>query len=138
MGKWDLYTASPMATIAKLYSVKGKEVVPIDIRPFASEYAFGLNRTPKLIAQEITAITKDSMLMHDAYLYTIQMPVNGDLNKFIGADTLHVNDVRLSNVTYLQGRYLITLVDPLTWQEQRLRMPGVQTIKVMSVNILRP
>lgn len=134
MPKWDLYTTSPEGRV-DIYKVEGNHLQLTDIRPFCSRYSYGLNRMPKVIAQETAAIAKDTAIVAAARHYQVIIPVQADLNKYINPDTLVYTPVSKAEVTQLRGKYLIVMHMPLTWQTIR-RHPDTTVLRdIIAVNV---
>lgn len=135
--KWNLYTADPSRRVEKLYKVEGNKLTPVDVRPFTSAYSYGLSRIPKVIAQEIQVITRDTSLTVSAPAYSLTADYEASLAQLINADTLRYINIRKQNIVYLQGRYVIQTYAPLTRddiKEHRTIVP----MRLLAVNIERP
>lgn len=71
--RWNVYTRTPFEPIYKLYILQNNEWKQIDLRPFQLQYAFGLCRDYKIIAQEMRLILADSAIKTQRYLTTQQL-----------------------------------------------------------------
>lgn len=134
--KWELYKASPLESVNRIYTLQGNKATEIDLRPFTPHYLFGLNRTSKIIAQEITVITKDSSFMKAARQYTLITAHDTTPDKYLNTATLQYTTVARHDVLYLRGKYIITIERPRTWQQNRDKTATTDTLALIPVNIL--
>ncbi len=133
--KWYLYTKSPIAKEQDLYEFHDGRFRYVDLRPFTSAYAFGMDRRPKVIAQEVIAITHDTAIARHAQHY-LMMP--GDRTEPLAistdADKMVYTTIARPDVKLLRGKYLIVVHPPL------LRCADKKPIDadIIAVNVVAP
>lgn len=133
--KWNLYTSPPFDSIYRLYTLNGGKAEQYDVRPFSTRFLFGLKRDSKIITEEMTFIMRDTSFMNAATAYSVSIPIDADINKYLNPDTLKYVPVDSKNVRYLKGKYLITSEQPLTWEQVRSGAVKAKMIRVLPVNI---
>lgn len=138
--RWDLYTASPQTTISKLYRVDGNKITEVDMRPFVPDFMFGLDRRPKVLAQEVSVIVDDKRLLSTMRPYLILAPEKGDIQRSIGADTLAYTTVAKPQITLLKGKYIIAMYNPASWDMHKdsMLMTTPMYMYIVAVNIVAP
>lgn len=135
--KWNLYTADPSRRVEQLYKVEGNKLRTVDLRPFTPEYKFGLSRLPKIIAQEIQVITRDTALLATAPLDTVTADHETPITKLVQPDKLLYTTVRYKNVVFLRGRYILQIYPPLTRDDVKQHRTAVP-MRLLAVNIEAP
>lgn len=136
--RWDLYTAFPQTQVSRLYRVEGNKVVPVDLRPFVPEYMFGIDRTMKVIAQEVSAVSGDKVLVSTLRHYPVMMAEDGDVQRVLNADTLVFARVAKPEITMLRGKYLIAMYPPVGWAMSRVDRHKQLPMNIVAVNIVAP
>ncbi|WP_133162521.1 hypothetical protein [Flavipsychrobacter stenotrophus] len=136
--RWDLYTASPQTTISKLYRVDGNKITEVDMRPFVPDFMFGLDRRPKVLAQEVSVIVDDKRLLSTMHPYLILAPEDGYIQQFIGADTLVYTPVSKPQITLLKGKYIIAMYDAASWDMRKDSRRKITPMYIVAVNIAAP
>jgi hypothetical protein len=104
--RWNVYTRTPFEPIYKLYRFHNNEWKQIDLRPFQPQYAFGLRRDYKIIAQEMRLILADSAIKTQHYLTTTQFWPQILQKPPAFASMAH------PNTQYLHGKLLIAICAP--------------------------
>jgi len=133
---WNFYTGSANEPVYRMYTVRGNKLTPVDNHPFTGKYLFGLKRTGKIIASELETIATDTPFIASAIKYTVNMPVNGDLNAYVRADTLKYNNYRSENVLYLKGQFVLTMEDCPLWQDRRKSPAMKHNITLIPINLV--
>lgn len=108
------------------------------MRPGTKQYLFGLDRTPKVLAQEVNVITRDTSLMRQALHYRITIPQGADPAHYVTPDTLNYLPVKRREITLLNGRYLIISHEPLTWEQVRRREHTAVQCDIVAIDITAP
>jgi hypothetical protein len=135
--RWALYTKrTAVEKIHEVYEVQNGKAMLLDNRPFAAKMLFGIRRDCKIIACETDLMTRDTAFLPGAVRYYISMPQNGDINQYLKPDTLRYTDYHSENVLYLKGRILITIAEPVSWQQARHRRWPAGTVTVIPINII--
>ena len=132
--KWYLYTKSPVAKEQDLYECHDGRFRYVDLRPFTSAYAFGMDRRPKVIAQEVIAITHDTAIARHAHHLMMPGGRTDPLALSTDADKMVYTTIARSDIKLLRGKYLIVVHPPL------LRHAAEKPIDadIIAVNIIDP
>jgi hypothetical protein len=132
--KWYLYTKSPLANEHDLYKLENGTFTYVDLRPFTAAYSFGLSRRPKVLAQEIIAITADTAIMHHAQHYRVSLPARvHNISAYLpDAGNVVFTPVARRDIKQLRGKYLIAIHPP----EKRNSMGKPLIADVVAVNIV--
>ena len=138
MPRWDLYTASPQTKVSRLYKVEGDKIMPVDIRPFVPTYLFGLDRSPKVIAQEISVVSDNNALLAGMPTYPITMAETADMRQVLSPDTMVFTPVARKEINLLRGKYLIAMYDPAEWSAFRKNRHTPMSMQVVAVNFIAP
>ena len=135
--RWNVYTRRVEEPKYQLYTIENNKARLRDLRPFASEYWFGLKRDYKLLAQEVGVITSDTPGLRNMTTYSVTLPKGKDINEYLGVDTLKFNETAHANSILLKGRYLIVKEPTLSWDKARKNPDAPRTVIVLPVNISR-
>ncbi len=133
--RWNVYVKRPGEPIYQIYDIKDGNLVLNDLRSFTPKYNFGLKRDYKIIATETDVITNDSAALSRMKKYIITIPADANLGDYIKTDTLVFNDVKNKNVVWLNGKYVISIEEPIVWEKMRQGKPKNKTMTVLAVNI---
>lgn len=134
--KWNFYTRrTSLDKIYKLYRVKDGKLIYEDNRPLDMRFLFGLKRDCKIQHCETEIIAQDTTAGAKDIQYTVTMPDDGDISKYIRPDTIAYNNTPFRNVFYLKGKYLVTIEEQLTWQQKRSAPYQLKTVTIIPVNI---
>jgi len=134
--RWNFYVSSIHEPIYRLYTVHGNKLKELDLRPFTSEFAFGLSRRGKIIAYESNFIANDTAFMRHTTKQVVSMSFNGDINDHINPSTIKYNTYQSQNVRYLSGQLLLTIEACPSWQERRAQPEKQNPITIIPLNII--
>ncbi len=135
--RWNVYTRKVDDPMFHLYTIENNKPRLWDLRPFVPAYKFGLNRDYKIIAQEVMAVTNDTVELKQMRTYRVTVPAGKSLGDCIAADTLQFNEAVHQNSVLLKGHYLIVSEERLDWEKARAGAASATTYVVLPVNISR-
>jgi hypothetical protein len=135
--RWNLYTKTAGEKVLRLYQPdRAGNWEEIDMRPFTPRFLFGLNRSYKVIYQELAIVVQDTALLAKISPLGITMPKGEDLNKYVVTDSLKFKEVSPANVLYLRGKCLVSVETPVSWQQARHHGDSVRRMKLYPLNIV--
>ncbi|NDC40175.1 MAG: hypothetical protein EBZ77_01300 [Chitinophagia bacterium] len=127
--RFGVYTRRPGEPIHRLYELRNGQLKQVDVRPFQVQYAFGLQRSYKVIAAEVEALAATPRFFDSAATLSLH---NGEQLPPTLVPT-YWRTMQNSNVHWLHGQYVITLEPPLAWAKRD--DTAAYTIRYVPVNI---
>ncbi|MBC7553555.1 MAG: hypothetical protein H7257_06210 [Taibaiella sp.] len=135
--RYNVYVRETKEPVYNLYTLHNGIPEKYDLRPFVPKFNYGLKRDYKPVAQEIAMLFEDTTAIANARKYQLAIPAGSDISACIKADSLQFNYFSNKNIVLLHGRYLITMEQPLSWEQASGGTAKTKNITVLPVNISR-